>query len=56
MYIRCTIDVILTLFRAIRPAVAVVTVGAITVAATVGVTFLIRAFKAFAAMLAAISV
>ena len=60
MDILCAIDVILTLFRAIRPVVAVATVGAIAVAATavatVGVIFLIRVSKAFAVIVAAISV
>ena len=64
MYIRCTIDVILTLLRAIRPAatvlipsVVVATAVAIpVVAATLGAIFGTHHSKAFAVIVAAISV
>lgn len=60
MYIRCTIDVILALLRAIRPAVitlvVMVAVAIPVVAVTLGEIFGTLLSKAFAATLAAISV
>ncbi len=54
--ILCAIDVILTLFRAIRPAVAVVTAVAIPVVAVIlGAIFGTLLSKAFVVIVAAIS-